>query len=56
MHKLVKITQIIYCRGYHENELQTHIEILHEYNDIKDTAQRLIGLLGIQFDQCVVLD
>ena len=31
---------------YHEEELQEHIDKLHEYNEIKDIGQLLIGKLG----------
>ncbi|KAK3730024.1 hypothetical protein QZH41_009538 [Actinostola sp. cb2023] len=33
-------------KEYDVNELQDHIDKLHEYNDIKDTGQMLIGKLG----------
>ena len=29
-----------------EDELQTHIDKLHEYNEIKDTGQLLLGKIG----------
>ena len=31
---------------YSEEELQQHIQKLHEYNEIKDVGQLLIGKLG----------
>ena len=31
---------------YKEDELDAHIEKLHEYNDIKDVGQMLLGRLG----------
>jgi len=31
---------------YCEEELQEHIDKLHEYNEIKDVGQLLIGKLG----------
>uniref|UniRef100_A0A8C2C806 DNA repair protein SWI5 homolog n=1 Tax=Cyprinus carpio TaxID=7962 RepID=A0A8C2C806_CYPCA len=34
------------CRGFVEQELDQHIELLHEYNDIKDIAQTLLGRLA----------
>ena len=40
-----------YCKQfdlsrYTEDELHVHIENLHEYNDIKDVSQMLLGRLG----------
>ncbi|XP_033104184.1 DNA repair protein SWI5 homolog [Anneissia japonica] len=32
--------------GYKEEELQMHIEKLHEYNELKDTGQMLIGKIA----------
>lgn len=32
---------------YSEEELQAHIDKLHEYNEIKDVGQLLIGKLGM---------
>lgn len=34
--------------GYCEDELAQHISQLHEYNDIKDVGQMLLGKLGEQ--------
>jgi len=31
---------------YHEDELQVHIDKLHEYNDLKDVAQMVLGKLA----------
>jgi hypothetical protein len=31
---------------YSEDELQIHIDKLHEYNEIKDTGQLLLGKIG----------
>lgn len=33
-------------RGYNVDELEDHIAQLHEYNDIKDVGQMLLGKLG----------
>lgn len=33
-------------RGYSVDELEDHISQLHEYNDIKDVGQMLLGKLG----------
>ncbi|XP_067660705.1 DNA repair protein SWI5 homolog [Haliotis asinina] len=32
--------------GYRQEELQTHIEKLHEYNEIKDTGQMILGRIA----------
>lgn len=32
--------------GYLEEELQTHIDALHEYNEMKDTGQLLLGKIA----------
>lgn len=37
-------------RGYNVDELEDHISQLHEYNDIKDVGQMLLGKLGEQQD------
>ena len=37
---------ISHPRGYSVDELEDHISQLHEYNDIKDAAQMLLGRLG----------
>lgn len=41
---------ISYPRGYSVDELEDHISQLHEYNDIKDIGQMLLGKLGEQQD------
>ncbi|XP_038046569.1 DNA repair protein SWI5 homolog [Patiria miniata] len=33
--------------GYCEEELQTHIEKMHEYNELKDTGQMLLGKIAL---------
>ncbi|XP_071096760.1 DNA repair protein SWI5 homolog [Haliotis cracherodii] len=32
--------------GYRQEELQSHIEKLHEYNEIKDTGQMILGRIA----------
>uniref|UniRef100_A0A8C0KY42 DNA repair protein SWI5 homolog n=1 Tax=Canis lupus dingo TaxID=286419 RepID=A0A8C0KY42_CANLU len=44
-----EITQLI-SEGYSVDELEDHISQLHEYNDIKDIGQMLLGKLGEQQD------
>ena len=46
--KVAKIDKEIDELGmeYSEDELQMHIDKLHEYNEIKDTGQRLLGKIG----------
>ena len=46
--KIAKIDKEINELGmeYSEDELQMHIDKLHEYNEIKDTGQRLLGKIG----------
>nr|XP_025727856.1 DNA repair protein SWI5 homolog [Callorhinus ursinus] len=41
-----EITQLI-SEGYSVNELEDHISLLHEYNDIKDVGQMLLGKLAV---------
>ncbi|KAK2499259.1 hypothetical protein MC885_011458, partial [Smutsia gigantea] len=40
-----EISQLI-SEGYSVDELEDHIAQLHEYNDIKDVGQMLLGKLG----------
>ncbi|XP_059266649.1 DNA repair protein SWI5 homolog isoform X2 [Mustela nigripes] len=40
-----EIVQLI-SEGYSVDELEDHISQLHEYNDIKDVGQMLLGKLG----------
>lgn len=42
-----EISQLI-AEGYRVIELEKHISLLHEYNDIKDVSQMLLGKLGSQ--------
>ncbi|XP_006119078.1 DNA repair protein SWI5 homolog isoform X1 [Pelodiscus sinensis] len=35
------------AEGYSLEELEKHISLLHEYNDIKDTGQMLLGKLAM---------
>jgi hypothetical protein len=46
--KIAKIDREIDELGieYPEDELQIHIDKLHEYNEIKDTGQLLLGKIG----------
>ena len=37
---------VLFNIRYSEEELQVHIDKLHEYNEIKDIGQLLIGKLG----------
>ncbi len=41
-----KMNYTIFHRGLIEEELNTHIEKLHEYNEIKDIGQMLLGKIG----------
>lgn len=34
-------------RGYNVEELEKHISLLHEYNEIKDAGQMLLGKLAV---------
>ncbi|CAI5764296.1 Hypothetical predicted protein [Podarcis lilfordi] len=35
------------AEGYSLEELETHISLLHEYNEIKDAGQMLLGRLAV---------
>ena len=37
---------LLVFRGYHEDELQDHITKLHEYNEVKDVGQMVLGRIG----------
>uniref|UniRef100_A0A8C2YJ09 DNA repair protein SWI5 homolog n=2 Tax=Chinchilla lanigera TaxID=34839 RepID=A0A8C2YJ09_CHILA len=41
-----EISQLL-SEGYHVDELEAHISQLHEYNDIKDVGQMLLGKLAV---------
>ncbi|XP_051031787.1 DNA repair protein SWI5 homolog, partial [Phodopus roborovskii] len=41
-----EISQLV-KEGYRVGELEGHISLLHEYNDIKDVAQMLLGKLAL---------
>ncbi|KAF7486413.1 DNA repair protein SWI5 homolog [Marmota monax] len=41
-----EISQLI-SGGYSEDEMEEHISLLHEYNDIKDVGQMLLGKLAV---------
>ncbi|XP_051039834.1 DNA repair protein SWI5 homolog [Phodopus roborovskii] len=41
-----EISQLV-KEGYRVGELEDHISLLHEYNDIKDVAQMLLGKLAL---------
>ena len=42
------------CRGITESELQEHMKKMHEYNELKDIGQMLLGKLGNWIDYSVV--
>ncbi|KFO90768.1 DNA repair protein SWI5, partial [Buceros rhinoceros silvestris] len=41
-----EIAQLL-SEGYSLEELEQHISLLHEYNDIKDAGQMLLGKLAV---------
>ncbi|KFO82434.1 DNA repair protein SWI5, partial [Cuculus canorus] len=41
-----EISQLL-SEGYSLEELEKHISLLHEYNDIKDAGQMLLGKLAV---------
>lgn len=54
---------VLLYRGYNLEELDQHISLLHEYNEIKDAGQMLLGKLGKEgkagkdlFSQCFHTD
>lgn len=54
---------VLFYRGYSLEELDKHISLLHEYNEIKDAGQMLLGKLGKEgkavkdlFSQCFHTD
>ncbi|XP_069465245.1 DNA repair protein SWI5 homolog [Ambystoma mexicanum] len=40
-------TQQLMAEGYSVDELEEHITLLHEYNDLKDAGQLLLGRLAV---------
>ncbi|XP_076316309.1 DNA repair protein SWI5 homolog isoform X4 [Tachypleus tridentatus] len=39
--------ELLQSQGFKVEELQWHIDKLHEYNEIKDAAQCVLGRLGL---------
>ena len=48
--------RVIPLFSYDVNELQEHIDKLHEYNEIKDVAQMVIGRLGEDYLNYLLLE
>lgn len=44
----LELGRCLLIQRYCEEELQEHIDKLHEYNEIKDVGQLIIGKLGYQ--------
>ncbi|XP_078502699.1 DNA repair protein SWI5 homolog [Lissotriton helveticus] len=42
----IEVQQLM-AEGYCVDELDEHIEVLHEYNDLKDAGQLLMGRLAV---------
>ncbi|KAI0241763.1 hypothetical protein LSAT2_019491 [Lamellibrachia satsuma] len=45
--KVAEEIQQLIDEGYREDELETHISKLHDYNEIKDVGQIILGRLAI---------
>ncbi|XP_030063799.1 DNA repair protein SWI5 homolog isoform X2 [Microcaecilia unicolor] len=45
---LSKETAQLVAEGYSLEELDKHISLLHQYNDLRDTGQLLLGRLALQ--------
>lgn len=46
---MINLEKEVFCtnyRGYTIEELNWHIDKLHEYNDVRDAAQVVLGQLG----------
>lgn len=48
--------RVIPLFSYDVSELQEHIDKLHEYNEIKDVAQMVIGRLGEDYLNYLLLE
>ncbi|XP_043940115.1 DNA repair protein SWI5 homolog [Protopterus annectens] len=47
LDKLDEEVTALVADGYNPEELDRHISLLHEYNDIKDVGQLLLGKLAV---------